>query len=135
MTFASRLNLYTAAAVMLAVIGCSGPRYPGGRDTVASFCDGRYQVLKGGSSIAFYDLVDEETHQGVSGEIVVWSVEGNWVYFTNFDRELILLNCKSAAIERYETLAAAPERHKPSFEALLKTAAERNPRLGDPVRR
>lgn len=107
-------------AIALAVVGCSKSDHSVGKDTAATFCDGRFQVLRNGSPIAFYSLVDEESIAGIDNKITGWSDNGDWAYFANYDRELILLDCKSATVHRFHDISVVPDIHRQPFLDLLK---------------
>ena len=89
---------------VVAVAGCE-KKYPGGRDTVASFGDGRFQIIRlpGGRY-----LHDSETSQSITGNVREWIQDGDMVYLVNGDGEYVVLNHRMGSVSKFVSIDKVP---------------------------
>lgn len=119
-----RKVLIVLICISILLVGCSNipKKYPKGRDTVESFGDGRFQVLKVGPDKILY-LVDESKPQ-FNGRVVESNVsgytrKGEFVYVVGKGGYTVL-NYKTGELRQYESLDELPDQEQKLFHKILK---------------
>lgn len=100
------------------LIGCRDVEYRAGRDTIQSFGDGRYQVLRISEHQVLYDLQrQEEVLRGVT----------NWlksneeiILMAGSQGPFVILHLNSNIAEKFLDIEMAPVRLQPLFNSLVK---------------
>jgi hypothetical protein len=97
-----------ACLLCWAALGCGDSvKYPSGRDTVASFGDGTWQIHKCGNRV----LYSEETGETLLQDVADWREDGDWVYAVAWSGEIAVLNVRFHVWEKYRTVDDAPPEH------------------------
>jgi hypothetical protein len=93
--------------------------YPVGKDTVAVFGDGRFQVLQFGTGKGFLDV---QTQKILLYEVSDWCDRGEWVYAVGKDPDgemkYLLLNCGTGLLRGFPTLEDLPAQDRDDFRRL-----------------
>jgi hypothetical protein len=78
------------AIAMPYLIGCEPERFPSGKDTVASFGDGRFQILRGIAMDGPHalDLCDVENSELIASSIRDWRQKRGMVFTIDYDGKI-----------------------------------------------
>jgi len=101
--------------VLLCGCGSNGTKHPAGRDTVVSFGDGRFQILKCNRKCSLLDL---ETQHTIAYDIKDWKKKGEWVYVVTKAGKCAILNYQTAFSEEFDSIADVPAQWKGELEKL-----------------
>jgi len=88
--------------LLATLTGCGSPStstFIEGKDTVASFSDGRYQVLKVNRCLALHDSVTQHT---IIHDIRSWYRTGNHIYAVNHEGRYAILDLSTGADESFD---------------------------------
>jgi len=100
----------TVVTVAMGFAGCQRGKYVVGRDTVAAFGDGRFQIVSIDARIA---LEDNENELGpVMWDVTDWVKDGDLVRVANCHGEYVVLNYRTGDLDRYASLEDVPWEHK-----------------------
>ncbi|WP_439624719.1 hypothetical protein [Gemmata sp.] len=102
--------------------GCGEPqKYQRGKDTVESFGDGNWSILKTGGSddgSRKLHLYCRETVEPVVRNVANWRQAGDWVYAVGEDGAFIAVNFRTSYVIKCPSPDAAPEEHRSALRAL-----------------
>jgi hypothetical protein len=103
-------------------MGCGEPeKHPSGKDTIASFGDGTWQIGKTGGGPTYprkIFLLNVETQENLVYDIADWRQEGDWVYALGADGKYAVLNFRTNMRGRYESIDQAPEAYRQGLRKL-----------------
>jgi hypothetical protein len=114
MSRSQTIRTFSNAAAIIALVaafpGCQRSKYVTGRDTVAVFGDGRFQIAHIDDEMA---LVDAEKKQDrvLLWDVCDWVEEGDWVFVVNRKGEYVVLNQCIGEVNKYASLADVPPAH------------------------
>jgi len=101
-----------ACASLLIICGCDQHKYPWGKDTVALFGDGRFQVGRiYDDHKEIHDLYDIEKQMTIIYEVYSFQQDGNMVYAygrTENDKYYVSLNYVTGEYSKYTSIEQAP---------------------------
>lgn len=95
--------------------GCAEERFPIGRDTVKSFGDGQFQIMRSGSVQFFLDC---ESQRSIAFDISDWRREGNVIYLREREGEFVRFDLSTLTEQRYTRIAAIPLNERSIFVRL-----------------
>ena len=86
---------------------CSRVKNPPGRDTIDTFGDGRYEILRSGTQGRI--MYDSQTQTTISRDVIAWKRKGTLVYAISSDPErFILVDYTSGIVRKHERLEDVP---------------------------
>ena len=126
----SCLLLYcSAGGVLLLCVGCDESKYPSGKDTVESFGDGHFQIMRGTddgrTSLGLHDLA--AGGWCIVDDIIDYKQSGDLVYLTGLANycptnvQYTILNIQSASHVTYDTNDKIPPQYQSTFNNLRDT--------------
>lgn len=99
-------------AFAIAINGCGEPqKHPIGKDTVKSFGDGTWQILKTGGVPDYprkTHLHCSEPNKELVRNIADWREDGDWVYAVGEDGVFAVVNFRTNFNAKYKTVDEAP---------------------------
>jgi len=104
-----------ACASIVLGTACVRHEYHLGKDTVKAFGNGRYQIVRVGSSLGLMDL---EGRGDLSSPLVDWNTDGLYVYTLNENGKYTLLNLSDDAVFHYDNINSAPDGCRSQFKSL-----------------
>lgn len=81
--------LCLTGALLVTLSSCHKGKYQEGRDTLASFGDGRFQIGDTSSRLILEDCLERRT---IAKDVTHWNISGNMVYVHCRNRTLIALD-------------------------------------------
>lgn len=102
-------------ALSLILLGCSDVNYRSGRDTVKSFKDGRFQVLRtSGNTKILYDLQQQKI---LANDVAEWKVvAGHLCTFDRREKVFVVLDLESGLFNKYKHSDLAPVEFRPTLK-------------------
>ena len=103
----------------LLTCGCGHRKYRSGRDTVKSFGDGRFQILRVVTKTSEYLVLDDvELNKKIAREVLGWKHKGPFVYAIAKEPRYVIINLDSANVIQENDLSSIPQPHQSILESL-----------------
>jgi hypothetical protein len=106
----------------IALTGCGEPKkYQRGKDTVESFGDGTWSILKTGGGPNYprkTHLHCSETQETLVRDIADWREDGDWVYAVGEDGVFAVLNYRTNFHAKYKTVEESPAEYQAGLRRL-----------------
>lgn len=108
-------NFFFILLVLFA--GCRDVKYPSGRDTIKSFGDGRFQVLRvKGNKRTLYDVQQQQT---IARSVEKWKVVENHICtLDHASGAFVVVDLKTGICRQYGNVENAPVELRSALEAL-----------------
>ncbi len=110
------------AAFAIPFTGCSETnKYPPGKDTVESFGDGTWSIVRTGGGPKDprkIHLHCSETHESLVRDIADWRQDGDWVFAVSEDGVYVILNFRTNFHTRYKNLEEFPTEYHVGLRSL-----------------
>jgi hypothetical protein len=97
--------------------GCSDQKYPWGRDTMDSFGDGRFQVVRGPTRLFLYDW---EKHDSVVSYVKTWTSTAEFVFLVDGKGNCWKVNYKTGVATSFDGSDIVSTSDRMVFDSLLK---------------
>ncbi|MGI6495437.1 MAG: hypothetical protein ACOX5G_14315 [Kiritimatiellia bacterium] len=107
----------------LILLGCSDVNYRSGRDTVKSFRDGRFQVLRTPKNTKI--LYDFQRQRTLANDVDEWRVVAD--HLCTFDRReqvFVVLDLESGLFDKYKRSDHAPIEFRSTLKKLANSSSE-----------
>src|SRR2546423_14909416 len=100
------------------LFGCERQDHPIGRDTVKSFGNGRFQILRSYQKREHLSDLEPTVGKEIVSHIKSWRSKGDWVYVLSKKDEYTVLNYRAGTSNTYANLDDAPGEHRDELTKL-----------------
>lgn len=101
--------------------GCTPEKYPSGRDTVESFGDGTFQILRGPDRILSLRDESKPQYNGrvIESNVLSYRRKGEFVYVIG-ESGYTVLNYETGEVRKHTSLDELPDQEQKVFRKMLK---------------